>query len=274
MVICEQTMKNILVSSDIMDDDPWVPIAETESLATVLTHFSRKQNIHRVPVIPSDPGDPEENKNNSVNTEKINPVNTEISSIPVKFNNSAGNTELSGGSAGKNKYITGLLTQSRVVQYLMEHYKDLPMKIRKKTIQEWHSVQNTNYRKAVETVIYTQCTFLAYRLLMTKGISGVGVIDDSGRLVGSLSGTDFIRRVYPNDFEKTVNELYKPVGLYMMSGEKVRVENFTCRMSDTVDDLLRKFTDFKLHRLFIVDKDGKPLSVISLCDILTLFQVE
>jgi len=38
----------------------------------------------------------------------------------------------------------------------------------------------------------------------------------------------------------------------MMSGEKGRVENFTCRMSDTVDDLLKKFTDFKLHRFFIV----------------------
>jgi len=210
------------------DDDPWLPVPVIECLATVLTHFSKKQNIHRVPVI----------------------TYGEI----------------------RNEEIKGLLTQSRVVQYLTEHYKDLPFTTRKKTVNEWHQGQNTNYRKAVETVLYTDGTFLAYRILTTKAISGVGIINDSGRLVGSLSGTDFRRRIYPNDFDRTVTELYKPVGMYMNCD--LALENFTCRLTDTVDELLKKFTDYKLHRLYIVDKEGKPLSVISLCDILTLFQVD
>jgi len=46
---------------------------------------------------------------------------------------------------------------------------------------------------------------------------------------------------------------------------------YTVSKANTTQHVVQKFIDTKAHRLYIVDKEGAPIGIISLVDVIELF---
>jgi CBS domain-containing protein len=105
----------------------------------------------------------------------------------------------------------------------------------------------------------------AARCLTDKNISAAPVIDETGRPVGVVSGTDIVRRAKLNDAvdaayqQETVADIMTPLVFF------VRPQTV---LLNVIDDLLT----CNIHRLFVVDEHEVLIGVISTLDVLRVLQ--
>lgn len=167
--------------------------------------------------------------------------------------------------------VIGLLTQSRVLQFIYDNLEKVPTSIKNQTLSQWYTPKDTNFRAAVETVLVTEQTFKAFRCLSQKEITGVAVVNSKGILCGCLSASD-LKRSAETD---VLRDLYLPVGQYIA---KQRPDQhtavITCTLDETNQQVLAKLVQNKIHRIFLVSEDNKPTGVLSLCDIIAQFSAE
>jgi CBS-domain-containing membrane protein len=98
----------------------------------------------------------------------------------------------------------------------------------------------------------------ATRLLTSKGISGVPVIDEAGRPVGVLSQTDLLihhTNAAARPETAQVRALMTPVV-------------FSVRPHTPAAEVVREMTALKVHRVFVVDRQGILVGVVSALDVL------
>ena len=118
----------------------------------------------------------------------------------------------------------------------------------------------------------------AARLLARAGVSGAPVVDDEGRCIGVLSNTDFVHYV---DTSKTHRK--QPCLSHAMhswnvvkplepNGEQVAdymtKDPVTVLPHTSIRELARMMIDAHIHRVIVVDKDQKPIGIVSSTDIL------
>jgi CBS domain-containing protein len=127
----------------------------------------------------------------------------------------------------------------------------------------------------------------AIALLIDKGISAAPVIDRAGRPVGVLSRTDILVHDREKvEYLKPAPDYYHRADLTLPSGEALaegyQVENVdTVRVRDLMTPAVFSVTpdapaarvvgdmlDLKVHRLFVVDRDGVLVGVVSALDVL------
>jgi CBS domain-containing protein len=132
----------------------------------------------------------------------------------------------------------------------------------------------------------------AVALLVDRGFHAAPVIDDAGRPVGVVSAGDILRhdREYNRHLEMvprfySVSDLRLPTG-ERVPGEGFQVESvdrtsvreimtpavFSVPQSATPDLVIREMVTLKVHRLFVVDRDGVLVGVITSLDILRRLQ--
>ncbi len=102
----------------------------------------------------------------------------------------------------------------------------------------------------------------AFHTIHTNGISAVPIVDKNGVLVATLSVSD-LRQLTISNFGSLMN----PVLEYIAKNVK-KVSPVTITLKDTVETAILKLSATKVHRLWVIDDWGKPLSVISLTDII------
>jgi len=163
--------------------------------------------------------------------------------------------------------VIGLVSQSLVVEFLYHH---LPKALSERKLKNWlkqpkglvHSVSMMD--KAIE----------AFKYMLEYNVSGLAVVDEQGKLWASLSSSDIKGSLDTNLFA----DMYLPIYLYL---QKCRPEftkenadhPITCTLEDSIFDLLDKMVSQHIHRIFIVDKEFKPIQVISVCDIITILRM-
>jgi CBS domain-containing protein len=119
----------------------------------------------------------------------------------------------------------------------------------------------------------------AARMLSRDQISGAPVVDDLGRCVGVLSTTDYLhwveRRGRPIKESHDHSECV--CAWQMVDVEKLPDDTVSSWMThdpvtatpDTpICDLARAMTDAHIHRIVVVDENGRPIGVVSSTDIL------
>lgn len=103
--------------------------------------------------------------------------------------------------------------------------------------------------------------------------AGVAVVDSSGKLVGNLSTRDI---KFLGFDARYFDCLHTSVGNYL---ETMRIYDATRTIPDNIDPIrctedtslgqvISYLTYYRIHRIFVVDKDCKPIGVVSLQDVL------
>ncbi len=98
----------------------------------------------------------------------------------------------------------------------------------------------------------------AFDVIHTHRVRGIGLVDADGVLVGSLSATDLRTFNSANIIER----FDLPIHMFAKMGDLV-----TCVASASVWETISIFHHKRVHRLFVVDADNKPVGMFSLTDL-------
>jgi len=96
-------------------------------------------------------------------------------------------------------------------------------------------------------------------------VTGLPVVDLSGRLVGVISQTDLLNLAVP-----TVQALIRHRSSGIRVGEVMSVPPVTIPTAATIQEAARRMHEGHLHRLVAVDDYGRPIGVISAMDFVAL----
>jgi CBS domain-containing protein len=122
----------------------------------------------------------------------------------------------------------------------------------------------------VKTLLASQTALSAVRALTTHSFSAGPVVDTAGVVIGTLSISDlrgFTKELMP--------DLLLPVDAFLkkIHGEKIPAP-LTIKKTDTLSDIIPQVAKARVHRVWIVGDDGKPLGVLSLTDIINAVLLE
>eukprot|EP00808_Paulinella_micropora_P011475 g42089.t1 len=155
--------------------------------------------------------------------------------------------------------ISGIVSQTDVIRHI---YHSLASK--RSLISFWETTVNELGMglTAPKTVHETDRTWDSFRVLSQSGLSGLGVVDEEGRLVANLSASD-LRSLKASEVERLklpLKEFLKPEAKSVVSIET----------SASLLECMKKLVYDKVHRVYVVDKKGAPTGVITLTDLLHL----
>ena len=105
----------------------------------------------------------------------------------------------------------------------------------------------------------------AEQLLSSYRISGLPVVDETGRLVGVLSPTDLL-----GDGNATVRALVRGHLSGLRVGELMSAPAVTVPITATLRDAARLMRDERIHRVVAIDDSGHPIGVLAASDYVTL----
>jgi len=168
-----------------------------------------------------------------------------------------------------NEEVIGIVTQAAVINYLYKHLDKFP---------DTTAIKVKDYFKPSKVIsVHSNNTALdAFKLMISEKVSGVAVVDPEDKLVASLSSTDLKGSLNPNLF----HDLHLPVPLYLeksipdLFDKKNSQQPISCTNETSIYELLHKLTSNRIHRIFVVDSENRPIGVLSLCDIISMMNLD
>jgi CBS domain-containing protein len=121
-------------------------------------------------------------------------------------------------------------------------------------------VKDVMTRKVI-CVAKDQCLSAAAGLFLEKGISGAPVTDEQGRCVGMLSAIDYVRRAHVLRSDAGYDASVERVGEEMSSGVR------SVQPEQTLLNAARIMCEKHVHRLPVLDLEGKPVGLITSMDV-------
>lgn len=160
--------------------------------------------------------------------------------------------------------LINIVSQSTIVSYLDKHLEKL------KDLASMTIEATGLGTKPVQSVPQTASVIDTLRLMDSKGLSGVAITADHGKLVGITTGKDlgfFIDN-------PSLATLSAPVFQFLAAIREqvidIRVPTIAVFPEDTLGRAIAVLAATRVHRIFVVDNetDYKPLAAISITDIL------
>jgi len=162
--------------------------------------------------------------------------------------------------------LISVLTQSHVVHWLSNHmyqFSDLIWKtLEQLEIGPTEVISVSHDQKAIE----------AFKLIYSKKVSAVAVVDENGVLIGNISASD-LKLIGYN--AKLVSRLFYPIPEFL---KVITANKEACRHTfqgilavqkdSTMGDVVQKLVSTHTHRVYVVDNDQKPIGVISNLEVL------
>jgi len=158
--------------------------------------------------------------------------------------------------------LTNVITMSDLVQYIFNNLQPFSS-LKGKTVEELH----LGIKEVVSTTT-TEKTYKAFLLMNSSGVSGVAVLDEQGKIVGNISAGDLKRLDFNLELMK---RLSLSVAEYCNLGtaeQKPFVLYVTPK--STFEEVLEKLVTTRMHRVYIVNEEQKPVGVISQMDVLDI----
>jgi len=173
--------------------------------------------------------------------------------------------------------IIGFISQYKLIHFLHKNKSRLEPALQKLTNQkvaEWIT------KGPVISINMKSFMIDALRLIWDKNVSGVGVVDDDGKLVANFSASD-LKRVHLSPVGMLIKDLYQPIKsfLHIRTSLQDRVnladlpnpEPKIVTIDDTMETVLDSVIANRIHRVFLIDDQKHPIGVISLRDIIAKF---
>lgn len=161
------------------------------------------------------------------------------------------------------------------------------------TPEDFQEVYRHAYRHALERIIHSTkaCDVMTKDVVCVrkdtpldevaekmeeKGISGVPVIEEDGRIVGIISEKDFLFQMAVKDamtFMGLIAECLRGDGCLAASIQGKKAENIMTEPAITVNEgtpvvvIAALFTEKNINRVPVIDKDGNICGIVSRADI-------
>jgi CBS domain-containing membrane protein len=120
----------------------------------------------------------------------------------------------------------------------------------------------------------------AAHILAQFDISGAPVVDDEGRCIGVLSAHDFVVWAEKGKRTARIDEAHGGAGVHcpwqVMEIQALPMDEVSCYMtpdpvtvapSTSVAQLVRKMRDAHIHRVIVVNAEGRPVGIVSSTDV-------
>jgi len=162
-------------------------------------------------------------------------------------------------SKGDPAHLQAMVSQSTIVQWLSENKKELgPYST--KSVMDLH-VGGVGTTKGVVKVVKQTTVMEAFTDLKKYKIYGLAVVDDDGQLIGNISVSDLQYSIEEqlDNFAGTAEDFIK---------KELHQKPITCKPTDTLVEVIDLLAQAKLHRVYVVDSQNKPIGVITLTDII------
>eukprot|EP00457_Paulinella_chromatophora_P006221 gb/GEZN01006239.1/.p1 GENE.gb/GEZN01006239.1/~~gb/GEZN01006239.1/.p1 ORF type:complete len:370 (+),score=58.70 gb/GEZN01006239.1/:373-1482(+) len=159
--------------------------------------------------------------------------------------------------------LVGIVSQGDTIRYLHDHLynpKGVLLALGNKTVTELG-----NALKPVATVTKKSTVREALMKMVENGVFALAVVDDTGKLVGNFSASDFryINHTHFKQFKLKTWRIDTFLGTVHTQSLKPITLQATARLGDAVHLLVTS----KLHHLWICDDKGIPIGIVSMTDI-------
>jgi len=201
-------------------------------------------------------------------TRKINffePTDTILSGMQALYQKGTQRILVSQQDDSRRTRVYRLVSQMDMVKFLLKYTKELSSFLEKR-ICETNLQSIPGVIMAMITVDNTKETALdAFKKMWREGIHGIAVVDETGKLIGTLSSSD-LRGMNATKLQYI---LKSPLDfLKAMTAQSKLSVSITCNPSNTLEEVLVKAVTARVHRVWIVDSAQKPVGVVSLSDII------
>jgi len=149
-----------------------------------------------------------------------------------------------------------IVCQTDVVKYL--YMKSIGDAILKQTLCDL----GLDKDQSVVTAKKADRALDAFRKMHLKEVHAVAVVDENGKLFGTLSSSDL--RGIPAD---QLLKVMTPTAEFINSTP----QNVICVASDTLGNVMKKVMDHQVHRVWMINDKQEPIGVVSLGDIIRCF---
>jgi CBS domain-containing protein len=166
--------------------------------------------------------------------------------------------------------IIGVVTPMMILRLLNEHKDELKEEMSRKVSEIWPE------KHLPLTVNHNERLMNAFHKIFHWKISGLAVVDDHGKIVGNISASDlkFMEFTKPELF---FDQLLLPIKEFFKSKEDSLFKNRSLspvivKEEDTLEIVISKCLQERVHRVYVVDEAQKPLRVVSLTDVIEYFK--
>mmetsp|Transcript_34021 Transcript_34021/g.46564 ORF Transcript_34021/g.46564 Transcript_34021/m.46564 type:complete len:337 (-) Transcript_34021:89-1099(-) len=162
-----------------------------------------------------------------------------------------------------HKKVVNVITQTMILRHINTQISFLPPSIMKKPIREFVSL-------GVDTIEEDARAIKACQLMSEKNLVSLAIVNLSGVLVDVFTVKDL--RGIGLDGQQ-IWRLFMPILVYKRKQTEffpnlVPSALICAKMDDTFESILQKFVSNRIHRIFVVDDEDKPIHQISLSCIL------
>jgi CBS domain-containing protein len=155
--------------------------------------------------------------------------------------------------------IVNIVSQSDVLAFAARHIATFPYHLN--TIKELNLIHSC-------ILISNESTLVdAINILATNRVSGVGLIDQNGKLLANFSASD-LRGLQPHTFEL----LSKPAIQYLAHIGKLDHEPITCQADQSLSWVIEAMVAEHIHRVYVISTKQIPIGLVSISDIIPLLQ--
>jgi CBS domain-containing protein len=167
----------------------------------------------------------------------------------------------------KEKNHWTFLSQTDVLGYLkMQSYRR-DSKIGSIFLKKLSEVKLGKSDEKFVTLPSTASAITGFRHMLLKNeLTALPVVDETGKLVNTLSATDF-RGIGLDNLKDTL----LPVNEFLTRHRGKGYKNFTVHSEEILGSAIDKLLLTGVHRIWVVDGDAKPISAVSLTDIVKTF---
>lgn len=164
--------------------------------------------------------------------------------------------------------LSNIITQSAVIKQFSQHIEDLGP-VGQKSVRQLNLGSCPVYSVNIES-----STLEAFQLLREKKTYGIAVVDEAqqgGAIVTVLSAKD--ARFIVQDLSRA-KLLTKPLRAFLAALRaqdnpvNIRTLSITCNKNDTLATIWSKFAKSGVHRIYEVDEHNRPITAITLTDVL------
>jgi len=149
-----------------------------------------------------------------------------------------------------------IICQTDVVKYL--YMKSIGDAILKKTLCDL----GLDKDQIVVTAKKADRALDAFRKMHIKEVHAIAVVDENGKLFGTLSSSD-LRGISADQLLSVMT----PTAEFI----KGTSQNVVCVASDTLGNVMKKVMDHQVHRVWIINDKQEPIGVVALGDIIRCF---